>query len=152
MSLERLMFGRPLSGRDHDADSAADCAALNEMLGKVTQYLNDEFPAKAEGRRHAVYEIDLIRQIPHHFHAALVCKRMAVGLFFMRENVAAIRMFGSTAQDRHVIVNLGQRFYPLLLPHHVQHLGQRPDRFARACSVLWGCWRCSEDVAVVNVT
>ena len=149
MALETLLFGQPLSKRSNETN-AADCAVLNQILTKVIGYLNDEYPLEAEGRRHAVYEIGLIAEIPDNYHAALICKRMAVGLFFMRENAAALRLFGGNEADRRVITNLGRRFYPLLIPVHVQHLAQRPDRFTRACSVLWGCWKDADDVAVMD--
>lgn len=140
-SLETLLFGRPLVEHDHPNSDivATDVAALNAVLAKMIDHFNSEYPRECEGRQHVVHELRGIQSLTNQRHA-LTAKRAVVCMFFMREEQAALRIFGTNAADRRVVVRVGASIMPLLVPPFVQHLAQRPDKLLYGASVLWRMW------------
>ena len=146
-SLERLIFGRPLSDRSTtNADTAADAAALDELLQQIINHFNSEYEIDCIGRQHAVHEIRSIKTLEAS-PSALIAKRTMLCFFFAREYKAALQIFGAKEADRLVVDRVGASILPLLLPVFLSHLAQTPDKLLSATSVLWGLWG-GEDVAV----
>ena len=155
VSLKQLLFGRPFSQRSAKQQKR-DVKKLNALIGEALDYLRKEHsdqvardapPEPTEAYFQSETEMKAIIALPSDNDAAIACKRAVVLFALAREPELQKKWVTPESSDFVFLVDLCDRVLPLMTPKFINSIGQRPDVYVNACSVVSQLW-CSERMCI----